>query len=134
METIGDAAAFGGTLALANQILHVLREVAIAKVNDRRELNGKAPLVSESVQDRTTDNVPYPACHYDPEHFERIKRVERAIEKVLVNDEGVQHGIDSGAFTCVWKGRDEVRDLLESIKDLNGSVKMLNKTMNNGHS
>lgn len=112
MDTLGDAAAFGGALALANQILHVLREVAIAKVNDRREMNGKTPLVAESVHESQRGRCVYA----DPDSRAVIDATQEVSRETLSILRDWNHKIDRGFFSCVWKDRDEVRDILAIVE------------------
>ena len=49
-------------------------------------------------------------CRVDPLHFQHIQEVH---EMVSTWDKG----ISAGKFSCAWKDRDEIRDLLEAIRD-----------------
>lgn len=65
------------------------------------------------------------ACQVDPTHFQRIKEIHEYTE-------GVQKDIASGAFSCAWQDRDEVRDLREELRELTKSMRVLNTTIKNG--
>ena len=64
------------------------------------------------------------ACQMDSAYLRRIYEIHK-------HTEGVQRQIDSGEFHCAWKGRDEVRDMLESIRTLNTSIGILTKALEN---
>lgn len=51
------------------------------------------------------------ACQSDPMHFQRIREIHAYTQ-------GVQQQIARGDFNCAWRDRDEVRDLLESMRNL----------------
>lgn len=55
--------------------------------------------------------------------------------KVLDKIDSFERSVDKGKLSCSWKDRDEVRDFIESIKDLTvevGSLKQEIRTANNG--
>jgi hypothetical protein len=54
-------------------------------------------------------------CAHDPLYVERIKRIDASIGKMDTM-------IAEGQFHCQWKDRDEVRDLMEVMRALNGAV------------
>lgn len=62
------------------------------------------------------------ACMVDPMYPQRIKEVHESITKI-------DQGIASGIFQCAWKGRDEVRDLLEIQRTLIAEMKLLREEM-----
>lgn len=49
------------------------------------------------------------ACQVDPEHFAHLRQVHGMVS--AWDDQ-----IHAGAFSCVWKDRDEVRDFLDVIR------------------
>ena len=65
------------------------------------------------------------ACQVDPVHFSRIKDMDATCKKI-------DSAFDRGEMGCAWTGRDEVRDMLESIRELTGEIKALRTEMQNG--
>ena len=55
------------------------------------------------------------ACQADPQYPQRIRDMSRFTVDL-------QTRIDKGEFTCAWRGRDEVRDLLEGMRNLTKAV------------
>lgn len=49
------------------------------------------------------------ACHWDPQHFQRIQDIHGTVK-------AWDRKVAGGEFGCAWRGRDEVRDLLEAIR------------------
>lgn len=62
------------------------------------------------------------ACQSDPQHFERIRETHN-----LVQQQAAQ--LANGKLGCAWKGRDEVRDMLESMRALTTAVGALAEEM-----
>ena len=73
-------------------------DIAKMQLATRRATNGEGHPVMSPL-----------ACQLDPQHFGHVKDSHA----MLID---MKEGMDSGAFSCVWKGRDEVRDFMELSK------------------
>lgn len=62
------------------------------------------------------------ACQIDPQHFAHVLE---AHDMLLT----MKEQIAAGNFGCAWKGRDEVRDLLEIMKTLVVEIKGLRRDL-----
>lgn len=62
-------------------------------------------------------------CQVDPMYVQRIVEIHQMTKDT-------EQKKAEGQFKCQFKGRDEVRDLLESIRTLTIAVERLTKTMN----
>lgn len=58
------------------------------------------------------------ACQIDPQHYQRIKDIHGYTQSV-------SRMIDQGAFACQWKDRDEIRDLLDAMKEQTREMRVL---------
>ena len=67
----------------------------------------------EALRAKVADNPPYPACHYDPQHYKRIESIETDVAFVRESQEEQRRQIDSGKFTCKVHG-----DHLKTIQRL----------------
>ena len=56
-------------------------------------------------------NIHTPHCKYDPLYAKRVEYLEKSINNMDLL-------IAEGRFDCQWKGRDEIRDLLEIMRGL----------------
>lgn len=58
------------------------------------------------------------ACQVDPQHYQHIKEIHQYTQSVA-------RMIDQGAFACQWKDRDEIRDLLDAMKEQTREMRVL---------
>lgn len=65
--------------------------------------------VSSSPSSLTGSPPGFLACQVDPLHFQRIREVHEKVESWDVR-------VQRGDFSCVWRDRDEIRDLLETLR------------------
>lgn len=110
LDNTGDYIAFAAAIAFANQLLGIVKQIVLEKVNGKEE-----------------EKVPYMtplACQVDPVHFQRVKEMGQSIGRW---DDMIQRG----EFSCVWKSRDEVRDYIESQRLLHNSLKELTTAVGN---
>ncbi len=99
-----------GIVGLALIILFKMLDVVKCLILSKRGVDGYAP--SQSTL----------ACQIDPQHYQRIRDIY-----TMAKEHGAS--IASGKFDCVWKDRDEVRDLLESMRRLSESMDKLTKAL-----
>lgn len=101
--------AFAVIVALtANQALSFLRQEVKDRLDSRRGNNLHSTLERmhdsmKSVErklEEAKENTPFPACHYDPQHFDRIRRMDVAIAELIENKREQQRDIDRGQFSC----------------------------------
>lgn len=69
-------------------------------------------------------------CMIDPTHFARIKEMSFDVKKIkqytdsnIEVMEQVRKGVQGEKFGCVWDGRDEVRDLMDLLKEQTRAVR-----------
>ena len=66
-------------------------------------LQGSIKTLTEAVrslESKVADNPPYPPCHYDPTHFDRVRRADEGIEKLLEKQAEHDRQMIAGQFTC----------------------------------
>lgn len=94
----------GMTLMIVWKLLDVAKNIFLARVADIRPADTPS---------KTTNGI-----IKDAEHQRKADNMADTIRKW-------DKMVDSGAFSCAWKGRDEVRDLLETMRALRATQQEL---------
>ena len=87
------------------------------KLNGR--VGGLTPEELGSAIAESMDIPGYPACFYDPKHFERVKTIEANVKRNNTMLEAMEDGALAGKFGCLWKDT-EVTLTSNRIKRLAG--------------
>lgn len=86
-------------------------DIAKLALMSRKSVNGNGiPLMSQL------------ACQLDPQHFSHIAETHSTVAELKT-------ALDAGHIGCVWRGRDEVRDLLELMRRLLDEMRGLRTDM-----
>lgn len=98
-----------GALGVALIIIYRLADLA------------KVMYLSKKVSKEDSDGPALSAIAY-PESMIMLKEVQKSTAEIV-------RSMDRGNFTCAWAGRDEVHDLMESIRSLTNEVRLLRNEM-----
>lgn len=76
-------------------------------------------------------------CMVDPAHFERIKTMARQVDWIFGYSKDneptlrtIREKVPAGDFGCTWKDRDEVLQMIQTIKDNTEAQEAVAKAVN----
>lgn len=117
---MSDAMVELGAIGIALMIIWRLTSILQIKWMDKQVRNGSGLYMTPL------------ACQTDPEHYQRIKRMDGKIDSIhnytAANEPAmrkVRNGVGAGTFSCVWKDRDEVLMHSQAIKELTKAMNAL---------
>lgn len=111
----------GATLITLYRVLGIMQHFLLTKA-------GSVPVSADATGDKVQSMSPL-ACQVDPQHFQRIVEIDRKVGDIHDYTEVTREKISQGAFTCAWQGRDEVRDLLETMRAMTTAMQGLTNEM-----